>query len=753
MSLKPKVVEFGVEWPKIKRVLDKVLCGQKVENSAWMDRFLDVYNLTIAKPTNLGEQLYLHVTQYFKDHVVAAKDKVDSASPEALVETYHSCWMLYKNGVQTLNQLFSYLNTHFVKNSHIQDVSYNDFAVDDFMQVEELGLHTWKAHMLQTHKDLLTELIVQQIDLDRKGEGGLKAGMVREVVMSYVDVQKYADHSLEYYTEWLESVVLRKTEEYYSQQAQRLIIDSSPFEYVKKTLLLLDKESLRCHKYLDCSSGEKVIQVLRQVMVSRHLDYINRDIKKTIKDKDVENLSTLYQILQPIKSGLKPLIQELEDHYYNLSRHIIDNLNNNPANPPQEFITGLLKTHSSGCKLISQVFRNDQNFKSALDKALNQSINDKVEKRKNQLKPAEMLVRYCDGLLKRPQRDDGETEDRLVECITIFKYLDDKDFFNKYYSSLMAKRFICSTISSMEAEEFMINKLKEICGYEYTTKLHRMFTDVGISEDLTSKFATHVQEVPKSEQPSITASVMILQMGAWPVESLKAFAFTLPQEFERNICLFEAFYNKKFNGRKLTWLPYLCQCELKLCYTKRPYVISMAAPLSSLLLTFNSATVIQKAPFELFLENSGMTEMVLSKYLQILVTNKLINHEQGDEQITPSSTFTLNESFSSKKTKVRINFFQKENTTQDLEKVKTRLENDRLFYLEAVIVRVMKARKILPHNALIQEVIEQSKVRFCPSIQLIKRSICSLLERVFIERTEQDKNVYKYVAWRGAGVG
>ena len=31
-------------------------------------------------------------------------------------------------------------------------------------------------------------------------------------------------------------------------------------------------------------------------------------------------------------------------------------------------------------------------------------------------------------------------------------------------------------------EEQMINKLKATCGYEFTSKLQRMFTDIGLSQ-------------------------------------------------------------------------------------------------------------------------------------------------------------------------------------------------------------------------------------------------------------------------------
>jgi cullin 2 len=73
---------------------------------------------------------------------------------------------------------------------------------------------------------------------------------------------------------------------------------------------------------------------------------------------------------------------------------------------------------------------------------------------------------------------ESEIEDKLSACITIFKYIDDKDVFQKFYAKMLAKRLIHSQSVSMDAEEAMINKLKQACGYEFTSKLHRMFTDI-----------------------------------------------------------------------------------------------------------------------------------------------------------------------------------------------------------------------------------------------------------------------------------
>ncbi len=63
----------------------------------------------------------------------------------------------------------------------------------------------------------------------------------------------------------------------------------------------------------------------------------------------------------------------------------------------------------------------------------------------------------------------------------LFKYIDDKDVFQSFYTTKLSKRLIHGVSASDEAEASMISKLKEACGFEYTNKLQRMFTGRYIS--------------------------------------------------------------------------------------------------------------------------------------------------------------------------------------------------------------------------------------------------------------------------------
>jgi cullin 1 len=60
--------------------------------------------------------------------------------------------------------------------------------------------------------------------------------------------------------------------------------------------------------------------------------------------------------------------------------------------------------------------------------------------------------------------------------MTLFKYLNHKDIFQKFYSRRLGDRLLKGLSVSEEAEGSMISKLKDICGFEYTSKLQKMLT-------------------------------------------------------------------------------------------------------------------------------------------------------------------------------------------------------------------------------------------------------------------------------------
>ena len=116
--------------------------------------------------------------------------------------------------------------------------------------------------------------------------------------------------------------------------------------------------------------------------------------------------------------------------------------------------------------LVADSFENDVSFVAALDKACRKIVNANAVTRraKSTSKSPEQIARYCDMLLKSSARnpEERELESTLSSIMLIFKYLEDKDVFQKFYTRMLAKRLVNGTSASDDAEETMISKLREV---------------------------------------------------------------------------------------------------------------------------------------------------------------------------------------------------------------------------------------------------------------------------------------------------
>ena len=94
---------------------------------------------------------------------------------------------------------------------------------------------------------------------------------------------------------------------------------------------------------------------------------------------------------------------------------------------------------------------------------------------------------------------------------------------------MFANRLIKGTSGSDDAEESILQKLNgkyrsmylvqtcfsDICGFEYTAKLNRMWQDINTSKGTTEKFKMAMQE--ENIDLGIDFSVKLLSTGSWPL--------------------------------------------------------------------------------------------------------------------------------------------------------------------------------------------------------------------------------------------
>ncbi|XP_060534428.1 cullin-2 [Cylas formicarius] len=749
MSLKPRQVDFSSTWGAIRETIRGVITLDHVPRTAWNDRFSDVYSLCVAYPEPLADRLYAETKQYLIDHVAKLLNKVQEDGEQNLVKNYFLYWSQYSVGSQYLHSLYLYLNQQHIKTQKLSDAEIiyggsesSSSSGGDQMEIGELALQVWQSNMIAPLGSRLVKLLLEAIDQDRAGQPPkIPIEAVRGTILSFVEVQSYRKKGqLQLYQELFEETFLNSSGEHFKRDAARLLQERDVSLYMEQVKAKIEEELFRTRRFLHHTSLAKLANRCETHMVAEHLQFLYSECQNMVKYERKGDLSNMYDLLKSVPNALVVLVDTVFDHIKSQGLAAIHNLQGDSLHI--NFVENLLAVYKKYKALIQEVFKSDQNFMGALDKACNSVINHRPNDGRSPCRSPELLAKYCDTLLKKSSKGitEAEVDEKLTESITIFKYIDDKDVFQKFYSRSLAKRLIHQQTQSMDAEEAMINRLKQACGYEFTSKLHRMFTDMSVSADLNNKFNAFLKQ--DNVDLGINFGIYVLQAGAWPLGQAVVTPFALPQQLEESVLMFESFYHNRFNGRKLTWLHHLCQAELKLGYLKKPYVVTVQTFQMAILLLFENANVLSCKEIR---ESLQLNSDQFKRHAVSLVESKLLLSDT-DEIDENDTNFRLNMDYSNKRTKFRITAAIQKETPHEVEQTMNSVEEDRKMYLQAAIVRIMKSRKVLKHNLLIQEVYAQSKVSFAPSVQLIKKCIESLIDKQYIERTPHSSEEYSYVA-------
>ncbi|TKR66672.1 hypothetical protein L596_022931 [Steinernema carpocapsae] len=182
--------------------------------------------------------------------------------------------------------------------------------------------------------------------------------------------------------------------------------------------------------------------------------------------------------------------------------------------------------------------------------------------------------------------------------------------------------------------------------------------------------------------------------------------------------------------------------EVKLTYLDKPYTVTMSIQQLSIINCFASADSMTVAKIA---EVTGITEDLLVKTLRTLIDANILSVPAKDD-VRMKTEVLLNLNMSSKRLKFKLPAPQlQKQVEKESEQVNNTVQQDRKYYMECTIVRIMKTRKVLKHTQLVNEVIEQTKARFTPDVNFIKKNIEALIEKMYIQRTDQNDE-YQYLA-------
>ncbi|WVQ83705.1 hypothetical protein IAT38_005849 [Cryptococcus sp. DSM 104549] len=364
--------------------------------------------------------------------------------------------------------------------------------------------------------------------------------------------------------------------------------------------------------------------------------------------------------------------------------------------------------------------------------------------------PAEWIAKYLDAAMRRGQGSGTEEEfdKHLDEIIALVGYTPDKDVFKAFYASGLAKRLLLGRSASDDMEKTMILKLQKEMGDEFTTG-DVMMKDLQLSETLAKAYQVAQAKNPEEYKDSGNFTANVLTESAWPAYPLlkDGWNFTLPPSLQHSVSTFTDWYATQHKNRQLSWRFQLATVTLTARFPSGRFELGVSLFQAVVLMLFNEEDALGFGEIK---ERTGIESKELVRTLQSLAlgrkgTRVLVKKPAGKE-VLPTDTFAWNKGFTSEKIKFKINQIQQDLSVEESRKTNEQVALDRVSILEATIVRIMKARKTLSLQLLIDAVVSDVVKRFPPDVKEIKKRVESLIEREFMGRDEEDRGVLNYIA-------
>ncbi|KAK7956082.1 Cullin 1 [Apiospora aurea] len=752
----PNREDIGATWEYLQAGISKIMINLQdgMDMGTYMGIYTAVHNFCTSQKAVglsqtgsgaahrgahlLGEDLYKKLIDYLNGHLADLLEQSKAHAEEALLTFYIREWDRYTTAAKYIHHLFRYLNRHWVKREM-------DEGKKGTHDVYTLHLVQWRTQLFEKVSEKVMSAVLMLVEKQRNGET-IEHGQIKQVVDSFVslglDEHDSSKSTLDVYRYHFERPFLEATSEFYAAESTQFVAENSVVEYMKKAESRLNEEEERVRMYLHQDIATPLKKACNKALIADHSTLLRDEFQILLDNNREDDMKRMYNLLNRIPDGLDPLRQKFETHVRNAGLAAVSKVASDAEKlEPKVYVDALLGVHTQYQGLVKRAFNDEPEFTRSLDNACREFVNRNEICKAGSNRSPELLAKYTDVLLRKSGSgvEESDLDAVLTQIMTVFKYIEDKDVFQKFYSRMLARRLVHSTSTSDDAETSMISKLKEACGFEYTNKLQRMFQDIQISKDLNQGFKDHSKQL--SEKQPLDSTYSILGTSFWPLAPPNT-TFNPPAEVQDDLNRFTRFYKNKHDGRKLTWLWQLCKGEVKTGYCKSqktPYTLQVSVYQMAILLLFNDKDV---HSYEDIASITQLAPEALDGALGILVKAKVLLQKPDSAKPGAGQTYHLNYDFKNKKIRINLNIGTKSEAKQEEVETNKTIEEDRKLVLQSAIVRIMKARKKMKYNVLVGETISQIKGRFVPKVGDIKKCIEILLDKEYLERLDDDELGY-----------
>ncbi|KAK0193778.1 Cullin [Armillaria mellea] len=737
--------EFSAQqtWSELSKNI-KEIQNHNASNLSFEENHRFAYNMVLYRQ---GEMLYKGVKSLISENLeTLSREQVVPVFPsgasqeplqksneaEMLLKALKNIWDDHRSNMSKLGQILKYMDRVYTKAAEVPETW-------------ETGLTLFLEHIFRPPiKEHVITAILTQVEFEREG----------------YTINRSAG-SPTVYKEDLEPVILKRSRSFYEVEGKRLLASCDAPEYLRRVESAFQAEQSRAHHYLSSQTASPLSQILQDCLLTAHLDNVismeNSGLDVMIDTDKIDDIARLYRLYS--MGSVSRRGDDINQSSSSADWDEPDDAQDDNANAKGK---GKFKPSASGVQTLGlalkwvqdvldlkdkfdivwkRAFGGDRELESALNEAFGSFVN--INSR-----CSEFISLFIDDHLRRGLKGKTDTEVDLVldKTITVFRFLGEKDVFERYYKGHLAKRLLLKRSVSDDAERGMLAKLKVECGYQFTQKLEGMFNDMKVSVDTMNEFKDYLQK-PGISSLSIELSVIVMTATFWPMTHSNS-PCTIPQQMNKVCKQFEQFYLSRHSGRRLTWQYSLGNADVRVKFKLRKHDLNVSTFALVILLLFEDVKDDDFLSYKEIQELTSIDHVDLKRHLQSLACAKfkiLKKHPPGRD-VDPSDSFCFNSDFTCQLQKIKISTVSsKVESSSERKETRDRIDEERRHQTEACIVRVMKLRKHMTHNELVNEVTPLLAGRFQPNPLDIKKRIEGLIEREYLERCD-DRKSYNYLA-------
>lgn len=678
------------------------------------------YNLILHKR---GARLYAGLQELLTEEADRIAERALAAiqSPD-FVQVVLRAWQEHVLVMQMIRDILLYVDHNYIPRERL-------------VPVYDLGLAHFRDQVVQAPalRARLRAVLLDHIRRDRAGEQCDRRAVHDGCAM----LLALGLGSAAVYEEVFEGPFLDQSAAFFQGEGLRLAAERNASLFLQQAQRLLAAERARVDDCLAPSTRSRVTELfLAHVLEPHILDVMELDgggLAAMFDALDQDGLRRLYLLCGELRGGRQKLRELVGTHVTKRTHAIV--AEERDAENPLLVIVRMLDLKLHGEQVNAACFDDDREIREVLHKAL-RAFNGHP-------RAADCLAAFVDDFFKRSSKKMSEQaiDDVLGRIIGLFRILNDKDVFELVYRQHLARRLLART-SSEDTERSLLGRLKVECGSQFTTRAEGMFGDCQLSRDYADTFSSFASGANIALPVPVTFN--ILTKSQWPVPP--PFMCTLPQSLRDACTAFERFYATRHKGRTLAWHCGLGTADLTgwFATSKKRHVLQVSTAQLSVLMLFAEPTGTELT-FQGILEATGLSDSDARRAVLSLCAGKtrVLLRRGAGRDLDCADAIVANDSFSHSLVRVRIAQIATREAPSTASAAK--VSEDRSHQIDAMLVRIMKARKQLPHVALVAEACEQLKSRFVPNPTAIKRRIDSLIEREYLSRAD-DRAVLKYNA-------